>query len=169
MLAPAADKCVLFKVTLLAKEAIPVIPMVPPLVVMFPPRLIAVVLKLELVAEKFPSAVVTPTEDESVIVPLEPAVNVRDCAPLEAALITVEKLMFAPAAAECVLLRATLLVKEAIPEIPMVPPLVVILPPILMAVALALVLVAKKLPRAVDDPTFPPRVIVPDPACSERA
>ena len=169
MLAPAADKCVLFSATLFTREAIPEIAMVPPLVVMLPPRLMAVLLGLELVAEKFPSAVVAPTEDERVIVPLEPAVNVRDCDPLEAALTAEVKLMAAPAACKCVLLRATLLVKEAIPEIPMLPPLVVMLPPILMAVKLALVLVAKKFPSAVVDPTFPERVIVPDPAWRERA
>ena len=77
MFAPAIEPLVVFNVELLVKEAIPVIPMVPPLVVMFPPRLIAVVLKLELLAEKFPSAVVDPIFPPKVIVPLEPAVKVR--------------------------------------------------------------------------------------------
>ena len=77
MFAPAGAKCTLSIVTVFVREAFPTIPIVPPLVLMVPPMLIAVKLALVLVAEKLASAVVTPTEPERVIVPLEPAINVR--------------------------------------------------------------------------------------------
>ena len=72
-----APLLVLSKVIELARAAIPVMAMAPPCVTMFPPRLIAAALELELVAGKLARAVLAPMFPESVIVPLEPAVKVR--------------------------------------------------------------------------------------------
>ena len=76
--------------------------------------------------------------------------------------------MLAPAAAACVLLNATVLVKETGPVITMVPALVVMLPLTLMAVKLELVLAAEKLPNAVPPPTAADRVMLPDPDVKVR-
>ena len=68
--------CVVLKVSGVAvRAAIPVIPMVPPVVIL-PPMLIAAKLVLELFAEKLASAVFDPTFPPRVIVPLEPDINV---------------------------------------------------------------------------------------------
>ena len=149
------------------RAVIPAIPMVPPFVVMFPPMLIAVALELVLVAKKFPSAVFEPTLEGRVMVP-EPEARVSACEPAVVALTVEEKVMDAPALDPLVVFNVALCVKETIPVIPIVPPLVIMFPPTLMAVVLELVLANEMFPSAVFEPMFAERVIVPDPDAKVR-
>ena len=158
MFAPAVAPLVLFNVTLFIKEAIPVIPIVPPLVVMFPPRLIAVVLALVLVAEKFPRAVVPPTAPESVIVP-DPDVRVRACDPAAVPSIVPPK-EITPLSALVLIVAVPTNVNTVGTAFVIVNPFAVTLPPIETADVPAAEETVTT-PRLVAAPRAPPNVIAP--------
>jgi hypothetical protein len=112
-----------------------------------------------------PSRVVPPTTPVNMIVPAEPEFKVSPCDPAVVALSVVEKVIPAPPALPPLLVvsKVPVPVKEAIPVIPMVAPLVMMFPPMLMAVVVAFVDVAEKTPSAVVLPIFPESVIAPVP------
>ena len=109
-----------------------------------------------------PRGVDPPTAPVKEIVPLEPPLKVRACAPAVVALSVVEKVMFAPPGEfpPLVVSKVAVAVREAVPVIATLPAAVVMFPPMLIAVALELVVVAEKFPSAVLPPIAPERVIV---------
>ena len=134
---PAAPAAVLNVRGVAVRAVFPASVMVPALVVIFPPTLMAVRLELVLVAEMAPSAVVEPMFPEKVIVPVEPDFTVNACDPAAPVpSIVEEKIMFAPVAnPPFVVSNVGLLVKETGPVIVMAPlPVVVAFPSTLMAV-----------------------------------
>jgi len=148
---------VVSKVTVFERETIPDRLTDPPLVIIFPPLVMAVALAFVVVAEKFPSAVVLPIFSGSKIVPV-PAAMERACAPAVVPLIVPPNEMLALLVV--MILLPVRLIGTALGKLRGFAPETVMFDPICRRAPV----VKERFVRAVIPPMLPERVMFPVPA-----